>query len=124
MNKIKNFYDLDAWKRGHELVIGIYNLSKNFPIEEKFGIINQIRRAAFSVTANISEGFGRFYFKDKARFYYQARGSVFEVQNFLILAKDLEFISAKECEEFFRKYSEISQIINGLIRVIEKQKNK
>lgn len=121
-NKIKNFYELDAWKRGHELVLEIYKLTEKFPKEETFGIVSQLRRAVSSITANIAEGFARFHFKDKVRFYYQARASVAEVQNFLLLAKDLGFIDSLICVEKNKKASEVSQLINGLIRSIEKQK--
>jgi four helix bundle protein len=81
-NRIKNFYDLDAWKKTHKLVLEIYQITKDFPKDEAYGIIGQLRRAASSITANIAEGFSRYHFKDKIRFYYQARGSIAEVQNF------------------------------------------
>jgi len=121
-NKIKKFYELDAWTKGHELVLEIYNLTKDFPKEELYGIVSQLRRAASSITANIAEGFARYHFKDKTRFYYQARGSVAEVQNFLLLAKDLKFIDLKICKKLGEDANEVSQLINGLIRSIEKQK--
>lgn len=121
-NKIKKFYELDAWTKGHELVLEIYNLTKDFPKEELYGIVSQLRRAASSITANIAEGFARYHFKDKTRFYYQARGSVAEVQNFLLLAKDLKFIDLKICKKLGEDANEASQLINGLIRSIEKQK--
>jgi four helix bundle protein len=120
--KIQNFYELDAWKEGHKLVINIYKITKDFPSEEKFGIISQLRRAASSITANIAEGFERYYFNDKIRFYYQARGSFSEVQNFLILSKDLGFISEDVCKTLTDEYSSVGRLINGLIRSIEKQK--
>jgi len=88
-NKINNFYELDAWKKGYILVLEIYKITKEFPKEELYGIVSQLRRAASSITANISEGFARYHYKDKVRFYHQARGSAAEVQNFLILASDL-----------------------------------
>jgi len=122
MNEIiRNFYDLEAWKKGHKLVLEIYKLTKGFPKEELFGIIAQLRRVASSITANIAEGFERYHFKDKIRFYYQARGSVAEVQNFLLLAKDLEYINFETCKNLGQKANEVRQIINGLIRSIEKQ---
>lgn len=64
-NKIKNFDDLDAWKKGHQLILKIYKITKDFPKEEKFGIIDQLRRASSSITANIAEGFARYHFNDK-----------------------------------------------------------
>lgn len=74
------------------------------------------------MTANIAEGFERYHFKDKIRFYYQARGSVAEVQNFLILAKDLDYIDNNICDKLCEPGSQVRQLINGLIRSIEKQK--
>jgi four helix bundle protein len=119
--EIKNFYDLEAWQKGHLLVLEIYKITRDFPEEEKFGIISQIRRAAASITANIAEGFARFHFKDKIKFYLQARGSVAEVQNFLLLSKDLGFINFDICGNIGEKANEVRRLINGLIRAIESQ---
>jgi len=122
MKKIQNFYELEAWKKAHELTLEIYKITKNFPREELFGIVNQLRRAVCSTGANIAEGFERYHFNDKIRFYYQARGSVAEVQNFLLLAKDLGFINVDICKNLGEKANQVRQLINGLIRSIEKQK--
>lgn len=81
-----------------------------------------MRRASSSVTANIAEGFARYHFKDKVRFYYQSRGSVAEVQNFLILSKDNGFITAQQCNQLDEKASETARLVNGLIRSIKNQK--
>ena len=120
--KISHFTHLDAWKVNHELVIMIYKITKNFPRDERFGIIDQIRRATSSITANIAEGWGRYHYGDKIRFYYQARGSNCEVQNFIILAKDLGYLSEEDCEILKQKVFQGFKLINGLIRSIEKQK--
>jgi four helix bundle protein len=61
-SKIKNFYDLEAWKEGHKLVLDVYKITSDFPNDEKFGIISQLRRAVSSITANIAEGFERYHF--------------------------------------------------------------
>lgn len=121
MEEIKNFYNLEAWKQGHSLVLEIYKITKNFPEEERFGITSQIRRAASSITANIAEGFARFHFKDKVRFYYQSRGSIAEVQNFLLLARDLGFVSSKVYGDMGEKANQTRQLVNGLIRSIDNQ---
>ncbi len=120
--EVKNFYDLEVWQKGHQLVLAIYKITKDFPKEEQFGIISQLRRAAASITANIAEGFERYHFNDKTRFYYQARGSTAEVQNFLLLVKDLDFINTEVREELEENTNEVRRLINGLIRSIEKQK--
>ena len=120
--EIKNFYDLEAWKQAHLLVIEVYKITENFPKEELYGIVSQLRRAVSSITANIAEGFARYHFKDKIRFYYQARGSAAEVQNFLLIARDLKIINDEICKKLGEKSKEVQKLINGLIRSIEKQK--
>lgn len=122
MNAIAQFTDLDAWKVNHQVALSIYELTKNFPREEKFGIIDQLRRAASSVTANIAEGFGRFHYLDKIRFYHQARGSNSEVLNFLILAKDLKFVEQKDFERINDLIIQGGRVINGLIRSTESKR--
>jgi len=77
-----------------------------------------------SVTANIAEGFARYYYKDKICFYYQARGSVAEVQNFLLLAKDLNYININKCKELGEQANSAGKLINGLIKSTEKQFKK
>ena len=74
------FYDLEVWKNANLLCIEIYKLTENFPKRESYGIIDQMRRALLSVGANIAEGFGRFHYKEKIKFYYISRGSSCEVQ--------------------------------------------
>jgi len=119
---IKHFTDLEAWKISHELVLMIYKTTQNFPRTETFGLTNQLRRAANSITANIAEGWGRYHFADKIKFFYQARGSNAEVQNFIILAKDLGYFDSDNYEQIMKKVFEGFKIINGLIRSTEKQK--
>lgn len=123
MNKnIKDFYDLDAWEHGHRFALEIYRVTKSFPKEELYGIVSQLRRASSSITANIAEGFERYHFNDKIRFYYQSRGSLAEVQNFLLLARDLSYIEEKVCYKLIEEAHQVRQLINGLIRSIERQK--
>jgi four helix bundle protein len=119
-DKIRNFYDLDSWKKGHLLVIEIYKITEYFPREEMYGIIGQTRRAASSITANLAEGFARYYFKDKVRFYYNARGSVSEVQDFILIAKDLGYIDIETCRRLGEDLNEIAKLINGLIKSTNK----
>lgn len=119
--EIKNFHDLKAWQKGHQLVLEIYKICKDFPKEEQFGIISQLKRAVTSITANIAEGFARYHYKDKIRFYYQARGSVAEVQNFLLIAKDLNFIDLQIYQSLNEKCNTVRQLTNGLIRSINER---
>lgn len=114
-NTIKSFTDLNAWKENHQLVLMIYQLVKNFPKEETFALSDQMRRAAVSITSNIAEGFGRQTIKEKIQFYYQAQGSLTEIKNQLIIAKDIGYIK----DEFFNTVSAQAnighQLLQGLI---------
>jgi four helix bundle protein len=119
---IKDFYDLDTWKKANDLVVAVYKITKNFPKDELYGITSQLRRAASSITANIAEGFNRYHFNDKIRFYYNARGSVSETQSFLFLSKELTYLKQSDLDKLLRTTKEIAMLINGMIRSIEKQK--
>ncbi len=112
---IHHFTHLFAWQKNHKLVLKIYEITKKFPKEELFGLISQIRRATSSITANIAEGYGRFHSKDRIRFYLQARGSSAELQNHLILAYDLGYITEDEFNESKIIAFEGYKIICGLI---------
>ena len=112
---IKCFYELKVWRDAHALTLKIYMLTKDFPREEQFGLVSQLRRASASIGANNAEGFGRFHSKDKARFYQQARGSALEVQNHVFLARDLNFLSKHQAEELSQEIDIVAREINGLI---------
>ena len=96
--KITNFKQLNSWQQSHFLVLTIYKISSTFPKQEQFGLTNQIRRAAVSITSNIAEGFSRQSFKEKIQFYAIAQGSVTELQNQLLIARDVGFITK---DDFF-----------------------
>ena len=72
--RIRSFTDLDAWREGHKLVIMIYKATQNFPKEEMFGLISQLRRCVVSITSNIAEGFSRQSYREKVQFYAMAVG--------------------------------------------------
>jgi four helix bundle protein len=115
---IKNFYDLEVWKEANKLSIEIYSLTSNFPENEKFGITNQIRRSATSIGANIAEGFGRYHLKDKIKFYYNARGSIFETQNFIFLSQSLKYVEKEKARKIFQKYDRLGKQINQFIKSV------
>lgn len=117
--RIKSFTDLDVWKKGHELVLEIYKLTQDFPKEEQFGLTNQLRRAAVSITSNIAEGFSRISYKEKVQFYSMSLGSVTEVQNQLLIAKDISYLSSQA----FTQVAEITVVVNKLLNgIIKKSK--
>lgn len=113
---IKSFTDLNAWKEGHRLVLAIYEITKLFPKEEVFGLISQMRRCAVSITSNIAEGFSRQSYKEKVQFYSMAQGSVTELQNQLIIARDIGFIEKDKFQEIALQSITVHKIINGLIK--------
>ena len=113
---IHSFKDLDAWKEGHKLVLMAYKETQKFPREEIFGITNQIRRAAVSITSNLAEGFSRQSYKDKVQFYCIALGSLTELQNQIIICKDIGYISPELYSKFEEQSTIEHRIINGLIK--------
>ena len=119
MAVIRDFYQLDTWKVNYKFVLEIYKCLDSLPKEEKYGIVDQLRRASSSITANIAEGFGRYHKKDKIHFYFQARGSLKEVQNFLLLSKDLGYINRQIARKLWISSKEAEKLINGLIRSTE-----
>ena len=90
MERLTSFRQLKPWQEAHELVLMVYQVTKGFPADERFGLVVQMRRAAVSVPANIAEGSKRRGIQDKVRFYNIAEGSLEEVKYFLILSQDLE----------------------------------
>lgn len=113
---IKNFYDLRVWQDAHRLTLDIYAITKNFPKEELFGLVSQIRRSASSVPSNIAEGFGRFHYKDKIHFYITARASGVELYNHVLLSRDLNYITQDVALGICEQVDLVSRQLNGLIR--------
>lgn len=114
--KIKSFHDLRVWQEAHKLVVVIYKITKNFPKEELFGITNQIRRAAVSITSNIAEGFGRETIKDRIHFYIMSLGSLNETQNQLLISKDVGYLNEKSWIDLENQIIIVNKMLNGLIK--------
>jgi len=114
-NKIRSFTDLKVWQEGHKLVVEIYKITKNFPKEESFGLIGQMRRAAVSITSNIAEGFGRQTYKDKIHFFYQAQGSLIELKDQLLIAKDIKYLEETNFSGLAEQANSTHKLLQGLI---------
>ena len=114
--KINAFTDLIAWQESHKLVLMTYEVTKQFPREEMFGLIMQLRRAAVSITSNIAEGFSRQSYKDKVNFYSIALGSLTELQNQILVAKDVSYLPIDEYRQVSDQAVIASKLINGLIK--------
>ena len=113
--KISSFTDLLAWKEGHQLVVTVYTVTKNFHKEEMYSIIDQMRRAASSVTANIAEGFGRQTYREKVQFFYQSQGSLVELKNFILIAKDVGYLTEENSRQLVEQSNMTHKLLQGLI---------
>lgn len=113
--KIKEFTDLNAWKEAHKLVILVYRVTKKFPKQETYSLIDQMRRSATSITSNIAEGFGRRTYKEKVQFYYQAQGSLTELKNQVLIAKDVGYLKGKDLNSLVDQSNISHKLLQGLI---------
>lgn len=116
---IKNFTDLKSWQEAHKLVISIYKLTKSFPEDEKFGLTSQMRRASVSITSNIAEGFGRRNPGEKIQFYSMSQASASEVQNQLLLARDLGYSDKPTIDDINGQLVVAHKLLTGLIRSLQ-----
>lgn len=121
MTSIKSFHDLEIWKLSHQLVLEVYKISKIFPKEENFRITSQLLRAAYSIPSNIAEGMGRYSRKEFVNFLTIARGSVEECKYFILLAKDLGYLSEIIFAELTLKYDSLCKMINSLINSLKRK---
>jgi four helix bundle protein len=113
---IKTFRDLIVWQKGHTLVVQIYIATSLFPIEENYALTNQMRRCATSITSNIAEGFSRRGYKEKTQFYSMALGSLTELQNQILIARDIKYINQKVADELEGLSITVHKLLNGLIK--------
>lgn len=114
-----NFKELKVWQNARKIVKEIYLDTKNFPSDEKYGLISQMRRSAVSIPSNIAEGSGRNTDKDFKYFLNVALGSAYELQTLLILSQDIELISQERTNELNTSLEEIQRMIYGLIKTIK-----
>jgi four helix bundle protein len=119
--KIKSFTDLTVWEKGHLLVLSIYKVTSKFPKKETYSLVDQMRRAAVSVTSNIAEGFSRKTAKEKIRFYYLALGSLTELQNQILIAKDVDYLNEKKFKYLANRTVVVNKLINGSIKKLSAQ---
>jgi four helix bundle protein len=109
--RVRTFQDLIVWQKAHTLTLRIYEATRTFPQEERYGITSQIRRAAYSVPANIVEGHSRKGKKVFQQFLSVAAGSLGELRYFLILSKDLGHLEPKVFETLWQDAEEVGRIL-------------
>jgi four helix bundle protein len=118
MATLKSFEDLDCWKASFEVKIWVMEIIKLFPSEEKYDLIDNMKRAANSTTRNIAEGFGRYHYKENIQFVRIAKGSMTEVLDDAITAELKNYISNKELEVGRTKITRALQLMNGYTRYL------
>ncbi|MDI9863791.1 four helix bundle protein [Flectobacillus sp. DC10W] len=118
MTQIKSFRDLLVWQKSMSLVTSIYQLTRDFPHSEMFGLTSQLRRASISIPSNIAEGYGRNTSKDYLRYLQIALGSLYEIQTQLEIASNLHFLEIFDFNKMISLCLEIERMLTSLIAKI------
>ncbi|MEM4264107.1 MAG: four helix bundle protein [Candidatus Woesearchaeota archaeon] len=116
---VRDFKKLDVYNTAYAFVLSIYKITKDFPKSEVYGITNQLRRAASSITANIAEGSGRSSDKEFMHFLFIALGSVKECEHFLMLSKDLGYLSDLQHNLLDTQINQIGGKLNNFIKTLK-----
>lgn len=114
-----DFTTMPIWQKGLKLLVKVYQITQRFPVEEKFGIVADMRRSANSVIHNVAEGFGRFEKKDKTRFYKISRGSAYEIISQVFASHALSYLPLEEKDYLIENYKEIIDEEDRLIKSLE-----
>jgi len=113
MDKSFRFEDLVVWQKAHEFVLSVYNITKQYPKEELFGLTSQYRRAAVSIAANIAEGYGKKGTNDKLRFYNMAEGSINECRYYVILSKELGYAAKVSSDDLYENLDTVQKLLSS-----------
>jgi four helix bundle protein len=109
---------MPVWQKAHKMVLNVYKLTASFPKDEVYGLTSQVRGAALSVSENIAEAFGRFHYLDKNKFYLNARGSLEETKNYLVIAKDLGYAEPGKFQTIISDINDINKELNTLVKTL------
>jgi len=120
----QQFYELDIWKKGYELSMEVYEITSQFPIEEKFALTSQSIRSANGIIANIAEAHGRYYYADKIRILYIAIGELEETQSHLRVALGRKYINKNKFDILDNEYEGLRVGINRYIQYLQKERMK
>jgi four helix bundle protein len=119
---MSDYKKLRVWKYAHKLALEIYQITKVFPEEEKYGLVSQIRRAVSSIPTNIVEGCGQLDNSNLVRFLGIARGSAFELEYLILLSKDLDYLKKEEYSEVNEKIEQLIGMVTNLIKPLNFKK--
>jgi four helix bundle protein len=114
--KIRTYRDLDIWKAGIQLVKDVYKLTEQFPKQEIYGLVSQMRRAGISIPSNVAEGFRRYHNKEYKQFLYTSLGSCAELETQATIARELAYISEDKETALLEKLDHISRMISNLLK--------
>jgi four helix bundle protein len=112
---VKSYEDLAVWQKSVALATRLYKATGRFPVDEKFGLISQIRRSATSIPANVAEGWGRGSTKEYIQFLLMARGSLMELETHLIISHNLGYLGPETLSASRSETRELGRMLNGLI---------
>ncbi len=113
-----SFENIIAWQKAHAFTLLVYKTTRHFPDFERFGLSSQFQRAAVSIAANIAEGYKKIGKADKLRFFNISQGSLEECRNYILLARDLEYLSVDELELLQASIEEVSKFLNSYCKAI------
>ena len=113
---MKDFRDLVVWQKAHDVALRVYQFTRPFPTEERYGLTAQLRRSASSIGANIAEGCGRGSDADFRRFLHIAMGSASELEYHLLLSRDLHYLGEKEYQSLNGAVTEVKRMLTSLIQ--------
>jgi four helix bundle protein len=123
MSDYKTYKELDVWMKSRALVKDIYLATKDFPKDELYGLVSQIRRCAVSIPSNIAEGYGRQYKKETIQFLHIARGSLYELETQLYIAADLHYLQESVLNPLLLQLEGCRKLLSGLIKYFETNTN-
>lgn len=118
---LKNYKELQVWRRAYQLCLEIYRLTKYFPQDERYGLTSQIRRAAVSVPSNIAEGYGRKTTNEYIQALYIAYGSTCEIETQTLLVGDLKYIDKEELQKLMVDIGDVERMLKGLINSLQRK---
>jgi four helix bundle protein len=121
---MQNFRDLKVWGKAHAVALSVYAATKPFPASERYGLTSQMRRAAFSIPSNIAESCGRSGNAELAHFLHIALGSASELEYFLLLARDLQLLTAKAHDPMLSDVQEVKRMLTALISRVKANDRK
>ncbi|MFO7619159.1 MAG: four helix bundle protein [Thermoplasmata archaeon] len=116
---IRGYRDLNVWKKAYALTLKIYEITANFPAEEKFGLVSQMRRASTSIIANIAEGYGKNHTREYIQFISISIGSCNELEVYLLLSKDLGYVIENDFHNIKQEQNEVSKMLFRLRKSLE-----